>query len=180
MAKLKRAANRTARSRRKLVFFKAALRPPDGADQASVEISEAADVVDDRGAQVAACGSSSRVQQQTVDGEVPPVHILCGARGIQHHIRMPPVGIHAVGPEGCHLGDEPRLGQPSGPLLRCPTPPTPRQSARPRQRCAETSPAPRPAWPRWPRRSPPARGPAAGRARSPRRDMPHTPHRAGW
>ena len=41
-----RAANRTARNSRKLVLFKSPFRPPDGANDARIEIRESADIID--------------------------------------------------------------------------------------------------------------------------------------
>ena len=92
---------------------------------------------------------------------------------------MPPVRINAVRPERRHLRHAPFF---DGAILagcrRSPKPPEPRRNAHPPQTSAETYRAQCPASPTSPRRSLPARAPAADRAHIRLQDRPHIPLRA--
>ncbi len=140
-----------------MVLFKALLGLADGADDAGVEVGEAADIIDDGGAEsfgkragfsVGGQGSASEGiaglalrqpdQQQAVDGEIAAADIFFGAGGVADGVGMAAIGVGAIGAEGGDLGDHLRCGG----ARSCDAAashrrrPAPRRSARRRQRCA--------------------------------------------
>ena len=90
-----------------LVFFKAPLGQPDGANHTGIEVGEATDMVDYGRSQRLGCCKRvcgpQGVEQQAVDGEVPALYILFGECGVANFIGMAAVGVHAIGPECRHL-----------------------------------------------------------------------------
>jgi hypothetical protein len=65
---------------------------------------------------------ADKIQQQPIDREIPPLHILLGARRIPHRIRMPPIRISPIRPERRHLRQNPSSSSSAAPSATSTTP----------------------------------------------------------
>ena len=85
-----------------LVLGEALLRRADGAHQAALQVAPAFDVVEQLA--VRSVGMrGERIEQQAVDGEVAPLHVMLRRGGVAHRVGMAAVEIGSVGAEGGDL-----------------------------------------------------------------------------
>jgi hypothetical protein len=99
------------------VFFQSLFRAANGANDAGIEIGEAANIVQNRIAKgfriadalsqkAAAAHWAQGIEQETVDGEVAALHVFFGGVRIAHSVGMAAVCIGQVRAEGRDLDDE--------------------------------------------------------------------------
>ena len=89
-----------------LVFFEAAVGLADGADDPFAKIAFAADVIQNRGREVAGLAMQHGVEHHAVDGEVAAEHVFLGARGEADFGGMTAVVIGDVAAKCSNLGDD--------------------------------------------------------------------------
>ncbi len=94
-----------------LVLRKPQLRFTDRPNQPGVKVTAPAHVIQDAVLQPVAGLIGNRIQQQPVDREVAPQHILARVHRELHGIRSPPIRISTVMPKRRHLGRHPHLRQ---------------------------------------------------------------------
>src|SRR5271165_4147795 len=82
-----------------MVFAKAPLWIPDGADDAGLQISQAADMIH----YSRKITKELRGQQQCIDGEIPPQHVLARIGFKANSLRMPSVAVIQVATKRGHF-----------------------------------------------------------------------------
>lgn len=89
-----------------LVFFEAAVRVADGADDPVAEIALAADVVEERGGEAAGLAMQDGIEHHAVDGEVAAEDVFAGARGEADFGGMAAVEISDIAAKGGDFGED--------------------------------------------------------------------------
>ena len=88
-----------------LVLGEAPHRLPDRPHYPRPQVLAPAYIIQHRSRRIAARQISIDIQQHSVDGEIPPQHILLRIVRVRDLIRPPPIAVCAIGPERRHLGD---------------------------------------------------------------------------